>query len=221
MRHLLSTKVLSDSEIRQLEAVGWQLDQYDAISIEFQKTTVAPDDHLLIFSSKNAVAGFFNSFLKRNLSSCKCLCVGNGAAAMLTEKGMSVLESYPTAKDLAASLEKNHPSDSIVYYCGNRRLDLIPDTLDDLGLSWQEATVYKTLLNPKKWDRVYDAVVFFSPSSVQSYVALNPLGAATGYCIGKTTGAALEKYTHRILFPKTPDRKSLMDLLLCRGNELK
>lgn len=213
MRHLLSTKVLSDAEIRQLESAGWQVDHYDAISIEFQKTAVTPEDHLLIFSSKNAVAGFFNSFSKRNFSTSKCLCVGNGAAGMLTEKGMKVLEAFPTAKELTACLAKKYSGDSFVYYCGNMRLNLIPDTLNDLGLSWQEATVYKTLLNPRKWDRVYDAVVFFSPSAVQSYVALNPMGTAMGYCIGKTTGAALEKYTNRILLPKTPDRKSLMDLL--------
>jgi uroporphyrinogen-III synthase len=221
MRRLLSTKVLSDAEIRQLEGAGWQIDQYNAISIEFLKTTVAPEEHLLIFSSKNAVEGFFSSFSKHNLSACRCLCVGNGAAGMLLERGMTVLEVFPTAKELAASLEKNHPTDSFVYYCGNIRLDLIPDTLDGLGLPWKEATVYKTLLNPVKWDQEYEAVVFFSPSAVRSYVALNPMGSATGYCIGKTTGAALEKYTHRILCPKTPDRKNLIDLLLSRGNELK
>jgi len=221
MRHLLSTKVLTDAEIHLLEGAGWRVDHYDAISIEFLKTPITPDDHLLIFSSKNAVAGFYSSFSKSNLSSCKCLCVGNAAAGMLVEKGMTVLEVYPTAKELAASLEKNHAADSFVYYCGNIRLDLIPDTLNNLGFAWQEATVYRTVLNPVKWERAYEAVVFFSPSAVGSFMALNPMGSATGYCIGKTTGAALKKYTNRILFPKTPDRKSLMDLLLCRGNELK
>lgn len=219
MRHLLSTKVLSDAEIRLLEGAGWQVDHYDAITIEFLTTAVAPVDHLLIFSSRNAVVGFFNSFSKQNLSACRCLCVGNGAAGMLIEKGMTVLETFPTATELAGSLANKYPGNSFVYYCGNMRLDLIPDTLNDLGLSWQEATVYRTLLNPKKWDRLYDAVLFFSPSAVQSYVALNLMGTATGYCIGKTTAEALEKYTNRVLCPKTPDRKSLMDLLLCPGNE--
>ena len=101
MRHLLSTKVLSDPEIRQLEGAGWRVDHYDAISIEFLETAVAPEDHLLIFTSKNAVEGFFNSFSKRNLSACRCLCVGNGAAGMLAEKGMTVLEVFPSAKELA------------------------------------------------------------------------------------------------------------------------
>jgi uroporphyrinogen-III synthase len=220
MRHLLSTKVLSDPEIRQLEGVGWQVDHYNAISIEFLRTAVPPDDHLLIFSSKNAVVGFLNSFSKQDLSACRCLCVGNGAAGMLVEKGITVLEVFPTAKQLATSLAKKYLGYSFIYYCGSMRLDLIPDTLDDLGLSWQEATVYKTLLNPKKWDREYEAVLFFSPSAVRSYLALNSIGSATAYCIGKTTSAALEKYTKRVFFPKTPDRKSLMDLLVCRGKEL-
>ena len=220
MRHLLSTKVLSDEEIHQLEGVGWRIDHYDAISIEFLETAVAPDDHLLIFSSKNGVTGFFNSFSKHSLSACRCLCVGNGAAGMLTEKGMTVLEVFPTAKKLADRLNTKYSSDSFVYYCGDKRLDLIPDTLNNLGLVWKEATVYRTLFNPRKWDREYEGIVFFSPSAVRSFIALNSMGSATGYCIGKTTGAALEKYTNRVLIPKTPNRKSLMDLLLWQENEL-
>lgn len=221
MRHLLSTKVLADREIRQLEGAGWCIDHYDAISIEFLKTSVTPDDHLLIFTSKNAVTAFFQSFSKREVTACRSLCVGKGAAGMLAEKGVTVLEVFPSASELAGSLGEKYAADSFVYYCGNRRLDLIPETLDALGLSWQEATVYKTILNPIKWDREYEAVVFFSPSAVQSYTALNLMGPATGYCIGKTTSAALRQYTHRILCPETPDRTSLMDLLARPENELK
>ena len=221
MRHLLSTKRLSDGEIRQLEGAGWRIDQYDAISIEFLKTEVAPGDHLLIFTSKNAVTAFFKSFSNLNFSACRSLCVGDGAAGMLADKGVNVLEVFPSASQLAGSLGETYTGDSFVYYCGNLRLDLIPDTLDNLRLPWQEAPVYKTLLNPIKWDREYEAVVFFSPSAVRSYTGRNPMGEATGYCIGKTTSAELSKYTHRIICPKTPDRASLMDLLVRRENELK
>lgn len=221
MRHLLSTKELSRSEIRRLEDAGWRVDQYNAISIEFQKTAIPPEDHLLIFSSRNAVTGFFNSFPESTISACRCLCVGEASSAMLSEKGLNVLEVFPTASELAQSLKRKNTSDSYVYYCGNLRLDFIPDTLDNLGLPWQEARVYKTLLNHKKNTRRYDAVVFFSPSAVKSYLEVNPLDQATGYCIGSTTAAALQKYTHRILIPETPDRASLMDLLTCGENELK
>jgi len=220
MRHLLSTKVLSNHEIRQLEGAGWHIDQYDAISIEFLKTAVTPDDHLLIFTSKNAVKAFFKSFSNRTYSACQSLCVGQGAAGLLAEKGVTVLEVFPSASELAGGLGERYATNSFVYYCGNMRLDLIPDTLDRLGLSWQEATVYKTVLNPRKWDREYEGVVFFSPSAVQSYTALNLMGSATGYCIGKTTSATLGKYTHRILCPETPDRASLMDLLSRPENKL-
>lgn len=221
MRDLLSTKVLSEERVRQLESAGWTLDQYDAISIEWLKTSVEPNSRLLIFTSKNGVKAFLKNFPKIDFSGIRCLCVGSRAAWILKEAGITVLEEAPTATQLAQRIKKRYSKESFVYYCGNRRLNLIPDVLDDLGVSWEEVIIYKTKLNPEAFAKQYDAVLFFSPSGVESFTNKNNMGSATGYCIGETTAKALRNYTDRILKANTPDIPGLIELAVAQINLLK
>lgn len=212
MSRLLSTKVLYGVHLARLESAGWEVEQYDAISIELISTSVAPDDHVLIFSSKNGVRGFLSSFSGSDYSGLRCLCVGERTGDQLREHGLHVLASAPSAGKLASLIRKQYSEDSFVYYCGNRRLDLIPDALNDLGTEWQEAVVYATRLNPRHFSSRPEAILFFSPSGVESYLARNEMGGTWGYCIGPTTATFLRDHTERVLCAKTPDLDSLIDL---------
>ena len=221
MRRLLSTKALSKPEILRLESAGWRVDQYDAITVELLRTTVAPGTHLVVFTSKNAVKAFLESFSQQNFSGIRGLCVGRRASEMLKKAGITVLEETQTSQQLALCIEERYSKESFVYYCGDRRLNRIPRMLNGLGVQWEEAVVYKTLLNYRKFKREYEAALFFSPSGVESFTYANEMRNTTGYCIGATTAAALKKYTDCILIAKTPDIPGLIELAETPINLLK
>jgi uroporphyrinogen-III synthase len=220
MKRLLSTRVLSGAHLARLESAGWEVEQYDSISIEYIPTPVSPKGHLLVFTSKNGVEGFLKSFPGSDFSGFQSLCVGRRAGERLREHGLEVLQMAPTARELALRIQERFSGDSFVYYCGNRRLDFIPDTLDSLGAAWQEAVVYTTGLNPRHFTTRPDAILFFSPSGVESYLAGNDIGHAWGYCIGPTTADRLRHHTDRVLCARTPDVESLIDLAQAQTHPL-
>lgn len=218
MKHLLSTKVLSKERVSKLESAGWTVDQYDSISIEWLKINVEPGSRLLVFTSKNGVKAFLKNFSQQEILGMRSLCVGSRASWILKEAGITVLEEAPTAGQLARVIQRKYSKDSFVYYCGNRRLNLIPETLDDLGVRWEEVIVYKTELNRRVFNKEYDAVLFFSPSGVESFTNQNKMGSTTGYCIGETTSNALEKHTDQVLKADTPDINGLIELAVAQTN---
>ena len=220
MRSLLSTKLLPGEEVVKLESEGWKVEQYDAISIKFIKTSLTPGENLSIFTSKNAVKALRSSIPDLDPSGLRCICVGSGTGKMLRKWGFSVLEEAPTAEHLCLRIQKQYARDSFVYYCGNKRLNLIPNTLTALGVKWKEVIAYRTTLNRQYFKDPFEAVLFFSPSGVESFMSVNKIAGATGYCIGKTTAKALEKYTQKIIQANNPTMQGLIERVIAT-NQIK
>lgn len=211
MKRLLSTKVLSESQQGRLEAAGWELTQYDAISVEYLKVPFKPRGRLAVFSSKHAVRALISEN-KTGLQGVQCLCVGETTAALLQSIGAEVLESAPSASDLASRIKKKYTKRNFIYFCGDRRLDILPEAFRELGVEWEEAIIYKTTPVHKSFEKSFDGILFFSPSGVESYMSRNSLGHATAYCIGPTTAAAAKKYTDRIYNAESPGVDALISL---------
>jgi uroporphyrinogen-III synthase len=221
MKTLLSTRRLATSHRELLQASGWAVTDYDAIAITLHPTPYEPKGDAAIFSSKHAVRACFPEDMPEAPSDKPCLCVGETTAALLREKGLPVLETAPSARDLAARIEKGYRDWSFTYYCGNRRLDTLPQALDSLGVSWEEIVVYHTGTVHRAFDQAFDGLLFFSPSGVESYARMNPFGKATAFCIGPTTAAAARKYTERILISETPDVGAVIALALSQEDPVK
>ncbi len=83
--------------------------------------------------------------------------------------GDKVIKMTEYASELADYLVKNHKNDSFHFFCGNIRSDEIPSKLKENNIPFEEIEVYKTTLNPKKFESQFDAVLFFSPSGVRVF----------------------------------------------------
>ncbi len=70
--------------------------------------------------------------------------------------------------------------------------------------------MYKTTLNPKKFDRQFDAVLFFSPSGVQSFFSENNIAIGKAICIGKTTASEAKKYTDNVVIANATTVESVI-----------
>ena len=214
MKALLSNRVLEANQCDRLAQAGWSLTQYDAISIELGPVAFEPGARIAIFTSRHAVRACFSGPDLKEAAGIRALCVGEGTAALLRDRGIAVLEAAPNARVLADWIKSKYPDKYFVYYCGDQRLDIIPDTLNSLGMPWDEVVVYKTTLVKRAFDRSFDGILFFSPSGVEGYARSNAFGRAAAYCIGPTTAAAVRKHTERFKIADRPSVDAVIDLAI-------
>src|SRR5450432_2382176 len=75
-------------------------------------------------------------------------------------------------------------------------MDILPDILKKNGVRLTELIVYDTRLTPVQIKESPDAILFFSPTAVQSFFSINTLAPDTRvFAMGKTTAAALTTFT--------------------------
>jgi uroporphyrinogen-III synthase len=101
--------------------------------------------------------------------------------------------------DNAQFLSEQIISDGIkeaVFFCGDQRMNILPENLKQHGVQLEELIVYDTRLTPEKLDARPDAILFFSPTAVHSFFSVNELfPGTTVFAMGTTTAKALEENT--------------------------
>lgn len=206
MHTVLSTKKLNESQKQLLQNAGVSLVEYNAITIEFIPFEVPATIENAIFTSQNAV----NAVMSYELGVMDCFCVGENTKSLLEKNGWNVIKMTEYASELAEYLVENHKNDSFHFFCGNIRSDEIPSKLKENNIDFQEIEVYKTTLNPKKIKRQFDAILFFSPSGVKSFVSKNKINAAKAICIGTTTASEAKKYTENVVISNATTVESVI-----------
>ena len=68
---------------------------------------------------------------------------------------------------------------------------------------------YLSITQPKAMGN-FDAVLFYSPSGVESYLQNNSLEDCTSFAIGETTAQSLKKYTDNIITATQPTIEHLI-----------
>lgn len=138
----------------------------------------------------------------------------------------NAVERYFDEKDIIASAKNatllaeelvKEPYEPVLFFCGNRRLDIIPDKLKQGGIEFEEIQVYKTDLTPQKLDMANtDAVLFLSTTAVESFFMLNTMPDKTAcFAIGETTAAAIkQKVGNKVMVADQPGKKEIVDLVI-------
>ncbi|MBC2838336.1 uroporphyrinogen-III synthase [Robiginitalea sp. SC105] len=210
MMDVLSTKQLTDEQQALLPETEFYLEHYDALKITYLEADLHSDDEALcIFTSSHAIEACFpkGRLPDRMLN---CFCVGRKTAARLEEMGHRILAVEDHAEALAGRIISKYPSRSFLYFCGSRRLDTLPDLLGEAGVRLEERVVYRTGFNDRLIDRKFDAILFYSPSGVESFLGSNSLGGAVAICIGPTTARAIKKHTDKYLIAETPSVEGVL-----------
>jgi uroporphyrinogen-III synthase len=101
----------------------------------------------------------------------------------------------------------------IVFFCGDRRRDELPDLLAGHHIHVHEVIVYETREVPVQIETNYDAVLFFSPSGVNSFFSVNELQRGTKcFAIGNTTADMIRDYTdNEIIVADKPTPDSILE----------
>ncbi|PKV48999.1 uroporphyrinogen-III synthase [Aquimarina sp. MAR_2010_214] len=197
---ILSTKKLSAAQKELLLNTGLGFVEYDAITIELLENNIENTIQNAIFTSKNAVKAIKNS----GMIISNCFCVGDNTKKRLQENDLNVVETAQNASDLAKIIIKKYKNESFLFFCGNLRRDELPNLLEQNNVEVKEEIVYKTHLKSNKFNRMFDGILFFSPSGIQSYVSENKIGESIAFCIGNTTASEAKKHTDNIIVANKP-----------------
>lgn len=204
MIRILSTKKLQANQKQFLLNAGFSVLEADFIQITAKEFTFTNINDNLIFTSGNAVKLVSNHPDVQDIRRKPCFCVGEKTADLLDENGFTVQEIADNAAKLAETIVSAYAGESFTFFSGSQRLEDLPSQLSQAKIDWNETEVYQTTLTPQKIDAVLDGILFFSPSSVESYLSANEMTNQTCFCIGPTTAKALENRTQKVVIANQP-----------------
>ena len=204
---ILSTKKLKGGELERAWALGLKVDDFDFIEIRFfaanevvgmlgSATEVAGTlgmGSVLVFTSMNAVKGVEGLVGSAGWSG-SVYCLGPRTKSLVERAGWKVRGTAKDSLGLAERILEDVDVREVVFVCGRKRLSVLPDRLREAGVLVREWFVYDTILTPRAVDLgVYDGVLFFSPSGVESFLSLYPeVVDLVCFVVGDTTGGYLK-----------------------------
>ncbi|MFM1753110.1 MAG: Uroporphyrinogen-III synthase [Bacteroidota bacterium] len=211
---ILSTKVLLSHQKQVLTDVGLEVLESNFIEVATKNFELKGIKDNLIFTSQNAVRSFLShpqyEELKSELQQKKVFCVGVKSKTILTDAGFEVVAYADYAEDLAEIISLIYANANYTFFSGNLRKETLPLALEEAGIEFNEIEVYETKLNPHKITKAVDAILFFSPSGVASYLKDNTIKKELCFCIGETTAEALEIATKNIIVAPQPSIEELL-----------
>jgi uroporphyrinogen-III synthase len=165
----------------------------------------------LIFTSQNAAQSVLLHPKCEELKKRNVFCVGIKTKALLEENGFNVDVYVDYASDLAEIITLIYSNESFTFFSGNLRKETLPKALKEAKIKFNEIQVYETSLTPQKIKAAVEAILFFSPSGVESYLKENTIKKELCFCIGETTADALPKTVKNIIIAAQPSIEDVIE----------
>lgn len=224
---VLSTKKLDPSLIEQAKENDIEIIEQNFISIKpilnqetFDKILEIINDKKLTIAltSANAVDAL-NSYMHFNdtylVVDWNIFCLSGKTKqairnALLLKK--NIVADANDAAELANKIIAKGVKE-ISFFCGNKRRDELPMALRNAGIKVHEIVLYETTENPIAVANDFDAVLFYSPSGVQSFFSANELNKhSVCFAIGRTTATSIATFTNNTIIKSTmPDPKKMAE----------
>lgn len=222
--NILSTRILDDVFIKKANEAGISIDISSFIETQpitseeiINKThTFQQKNITAVFTSINAIEAIQMQLTKQ--PHWKIYCLG-GLTKMKAYEVFGQENILATAKNaslLAERIVDAKPADEIIFFCGDHRLDELPETLKAHGINIQEEIVYNTIQTPQQIEKDYKGMLFFSPSAAHSFFSINTATVdVVMFAIGKTTAAAIQSYcSNKIIVNEWPGKEQMIDLVI-------
>ena len=227
---VLSTKKLEPSLVQQAEENDIEIIEQEFISIKpiwnqqtFDKIISLTDRGVsaIAFTSANAVdslnsymhAGDIYHGIRWNI-----FCLSGKTKEAVSNALLLIKNIAGEAEDAAGLANKiiKQEVKEIIFFCSNKRRDELPDALKGANVKVHEIILYETIETPIVIKEDFDAVLFFSPSGVQSFFASNELDPDTiCFAIGRTTATSIATFTiNTIVKSPAPDPKMLVEQVI-------
>ncbi|HUH51750.1 MAG TPA: uroporphyrinogen-III synthase [Flavobacterium sp.] len=211
---LLSTRKLSEADKAMLPADRFDLIEEDFISITFLNFNFPEKTDLLLFTSQNAVISVLKNPLSYALKDIDVICVGEKTKELLETNGFKVIDFAHYASALSEIIRDNYIAYSITFFSGNLRRETLPSLFKKYRTIYKEIRVYQNDFSPKRINQKLDALLFYSPSGVESYLLYNSFSDEICFSIGTTTSDALLPYTSNIINSEKPTIQSVLEKVI-------
>lgn len=217
---ILSTAALAAPLIDRVSAADMGIDIVPFIQVNYLNDIPEIKECALrkmtaIFTSSNAVEAVARQI--EGAEDLRIYCVGNSTAELIKKHfGDKLMGVADNAKGLAELILQNKEITEVTFFCGDMRRDELPELLKQNEIAVKEVVVYSTTLSPVRVKKEYDAILFFSPSAVESFFSSNTVRENTMFfAIGDTTGSALRaKTTNTIITGERPGKELLIDQVI-------
>ena len=217
---ILSTKKVEDTLITIAEMYAINIDQLsfiekgDLITPEIAERikSLTQQNTTVVFTSANAVKAVSGLISTKTNWKIYCLEAATKKSVEVLFGRKSIADTAANASQLADKIIIDPEIKKILFFCGDQRRNTLPEMLRMNGIEMEEVVVYKTVAKPQKITKVYDGLLFFSPSSVKSFFSLNTVTAPTRlFAIGDTTAAEIRSYTNfPVIIAEKPDPEKLL-----------
>lgn len=211
---IYSTKKLSEIQ-KKLLPTTMDVQDSDFIKIRFNRIApkiVKNEIENVIITSKNGVEAILNSFTKDQLNFKNIYCVGRRTKKLIEQKIGPVTHSERNAAKLATYLSENSKGQEVTYFCSDLRLDTLPKVLSENGITVNEIEAYKTLLSPVNVRDNVNGVLFYSPSTIESYLLENNPDKIA-FCIGESTAKEARKHFENVQVANLPTVESVIEMV--------
>ncbi|MEM6514619.1 MAG: hydroxymethylbilane synthase [Bacteroidota bacterium] len=214
--NIFSTKNLTDEQKQKFHK-NVIAETADFIKISLNRispTVLQPNPKNVIITSKNAVEALLNNFSSEDLKFENIYCVGRRTKRMVERKIGKVKHVENSARQLADYLVEFIDGTEVTYFCSNMRLDELPDVLEENNIDLTEVVSYETKYSPVKIPETVKGVMFYSPSTVQSFKQENVVGDdMIAFCIGETTAKEASRHFQDVRVAKMPSVDGVVRLV--------
>lgn len=201
--HNIQIDALPFIEIRKLQTQQFK-DQVQQLAL--QNISVA-------FTSVNAVESVGQVIAEK--PKWKISCIGgvtkDAVAKYFGEE--AILVTGKNASVLSRKIIDTNNIKEVIFFCGDQRLDDLPETLRTNNIRVQEVIAYQTLQTPHDVQEDYDGVMFFSPTAAHSFFSSNTIRTDVPlFSIGKTTTATIQSYcANPVVTSEWPGQENLVE----------
>ena len=209
-----STKTLTEGQRHLLNnKISVKSSDFIKVSVNrIPKTILKSNLKNIIITSKNPVESLVTNFSPEELQFNNIYCVGRRTKQLIEQKIGKVTHSENSAKKLAEYLVDYMEGTEIIYFCSDLRLDDLPKILADNNITVNEVVAYNTVYASLKVDDSTESIMFYSPSTVQSYILQNK-PKKIAFCIGETTAEEAKKHFKDVRVAKVPTVESVIELV--------
>ena len=166
----------------------------------------------VVITSKNAVEALLTNFSPMELQFKNIYCVGRRTKRLVEDRIGKVTHFENSAKKLANYLVEYIEGTEVTYFCSDLRLDELPSILEKNNIKVTEVEAYQTKYDGLKINSSVEGVMFYSPSTVESYIQKNKADIIA-FCIGETTASEAKKHFKDVRIAKVPTVESVIELV--------
>ncbi len=166
----------------------------------------------VVITSKNAVESLITNYSATELQFKNIYCVGRRTKRLVENRIGNVKHSEKNAETLAKYLVEYLEGTEVTYFCSDIRLDALPTILTENNIKINEVEAYQTKFDSFKIDNSIEGVMFYSPSTVESFVEKNN-NEIIAFCIGETTAKEARKHFNDVRIAKVPTVESVIELV--------